>query len=895
MTDIVTRLSAALADKYEIKRELGAGGMATVYLARDLKHDRDVAVKVLKPELAAALGPDRFLREIKIAAQLQHPHVLPLHDSGEADGFLYYVMPYVRGESLRERIQKQGELPVTEAVKILHEVVDALAHAHEQGVVHRDIKPDNIMISGRHALVMDFGVAKAVSEATGRQQLTTAGIALGTPAYMAPEQATADPNTDHRADIYAVGTVAYELLTGRPPFTGATPQMILAAHVTEQVEPVTKRRDKVSPALEALVMRCLEKKPADRWQSAEEMLPHLEALSTPSGGLTPAHTMPVTVVSRSRRFLSLKVLAGVAVLAVVGFFSIRLLRHEPIRIVVSNERQITSALGLEFEPRLSPDGTKIVYSQGTPYRTHPYVQVLSGGATLALAGDLPGYQREPTWNTTGDSVTFWAAAGPGRSFNHRSSAMLGGALRTLDATAERDRIAWSPDGERVVYVRSDSAFVRASQGGEENFLVEGGPASLRFFSWSPDGRRIAYSAGAQQWSDDNVLGDIQRSSIVVVAADGSEEPVTVVGGDDALNLNAYPVWLPDNRHLLFVSDRGASRAIYVVEVGRNGPVGAVQRLPGGANPHSISVSADGLRLAYSRFDYTRNIFAYRLQPGGTVSIRDGERITSGTEIIERIEISPDGEWIAFDSHINGNHDVFKMRPDGSERTQLTSDPSDNFLRKWSSDGSEVSVTAVFEGIPSGGIVAANGSGEIRTFRDAEWGVWSGPIWSPSGLEVLVGGRDGDTWRAERESPGSSWSEPVRITESDCEWPEWSPDGSMFVCSTEVVASATTTLYARSGEPRWTVRSDQTGAIPRMLRAQFSADGNSIYAYGVAPDGSQGIWAIPSSGGDPVLVMGNDDDALWANLFSFEVGPDNRIYLAVAEYESDIWVMDLEWE
>lgn len=651
--------------------------MATVYLARDRKHDRDVAVKVLKPELAAALGPDRFLREIKIAAQLQHPHILPLHDSGEADGFLYYVMPFVRGESLRERIQKEGELPITEAIKILREVVDALAH--EQGVVHRDIKPDNIMISGRHALVMDFGVAKAVSEATGRQQLTTAGVALGTPAYMAPEQATADPNTDHRADIYAVGAVAYELLTGRPPFTGTSPQMILAAHVTEQVEPVTKRRDKVSPALESLVMRCLEKKPADRWQSTEEMLPHLEALSTSSGGLTPAATMPVAAVRGARKIFSPMNIAGFAALAAVGFFSLRLLRHEPIRIVVSNERQITSALGLEFEPRLSPDGTKIVYSQGTPFHTHPYVQVLSGGATVALAGDLPGYQREPTWNATGDSVIFWSAPGPGRPSNHRSTAMLGGALRTLDATAERDRIAWSPDGERVVYVRSDSAFVRATQGGEETFLAEGDAGYLRFFSWSPDGSRIAYSAGAQQWSADDVLGDIQPSSIVVVAADGSEEPVTVVGGDDALNLNAYSVWLPDNKHLLFVSDRGASRAIYVVEVGRNGPVGEVQRLPGGANPHSISVSADGRRLAYSRFEHTRNIFAYRLQPGGPLSIGDGERITRGTENIERIEISPDGEWIAFDSHINGNHDVFKMRPDGSERTQLTSDPSDNFL------------------------------------------------------------------------------------------------------------------------------------------------------------------------------------------------------------------------
>ena len=198
-------LRAALADRYAVARELGQGGMATVYLAEDLKHHRKVAVKVLRPELAAALGAERFTREIEIGAQLQHPHILPLLDSGEAGGFLYYVMPYVDGESLRERLVRVGELPVHEAVKLLCEIVDALSHAHARGVVHRDIKPDNVMLSGRHALVMDFGVAKAVSEATGRQQLTTAGVALGTPAYMAPEQATADPHLDHRVDIYAVG------------------------------------------------------------------------------------------------------------------------------------------------------------------------------------------------------------------------------------------------------------------------------------------------------------------------------------------------------------------------------------------------------------------------------------------------------------------------------------------------------------------------------------------------------------------------------------------------------------------------------------------------------------------------------------------------------------------
>ena len=210
MTDTIDRLKSALADQYAIERELGAGGMATVYLAHDVKHDREVAVKVLRPDLAMHIGSDRFLREIKMAASLQHPHIVPLYDSGETDGFLWYVMPYIKGESLRDKLDREHELPIAEAVRILRGVADALAFAHGEGIVHRDIKPDNVMMSGRHAVVTDFGVAKAVSEATGRAKLTTAGIALGTPSYMAPEQAAADPNIDHRADIYALGIMAYD-------------------------------------------------------------------------------------------------------------------------------------------------------------------------------------------------------------------------------------------------------------------------------------------------------------------------------------------------------------------------------------------------------------------------------------------------------------------------------------------------------------------------------------------------------------------------------------------------------------------------------------------------------------------------------------------------------------
>ncbi len=287
MTTVLERLSAALADRYTIEHEIGAGGMATVYLAEDLKHHRKVAVKVLRPELAAVLGADRFLREIEIAAKLQHPHILPLHDSGEADGFLYYVMPYVDGESLRSKLAREHELPVQEAVRIIREVVDALVNAHAIGVVHRDIKPDNVLLSGRHAVVTDFGIAKAVSEATAAQQITTAGVALGTPTYMAPEQAFADPNVDHRADIYAVGVMAYEMLVGEPPFGGANPQAVLSAHVTQTPKAVTESRTTVSPELGAAIMKCLEKKPADRWQSAEELYAVLDAVAPVSGGTTP--------------------------------------------------------------------------------------------------------------------------------------------------------------------------------------------------------------------------------------------------------------------------------------------------------------------------------------------------------------------------------------------------------------------------------------------------------------------------------------------------------------------------------------------------------------------------------------------------------------------------------
>ena len=306
-----------MQDRYRVERELGEGGAATVYLARDLRHDRPVAIKVFRPELAETLGVDRFTREIRTAANLQHPHILSVHDSGAADGLLYYVMPFVEGESVRARLQREGALPIADAVRILREVADALAFAHSQGVVHRDIKPDNVLMSGKHALVADFGVAKALSEASGRNDVTTMGVALGTPAYMAPEQAAADPHLDHRVDVYALGVLGYELLVGEPPFVRRSPQQVIAAHLSEAAPAVSQRRQSTPPALDALIARCLAKQPSDRYQSAEDVVAELERLATPTGmaPTTGATTLPVTPPVRRNRVLIIGVVAAVAVAA----------------------------------------------------------------------------------------------------------------------------------------------------------------------------------------------------------------------------------------------------------------------------------------------------------------------------------------------------------------------------------------------------------------------------------------------------------------------------------------------------------------------------------------------------------------------------------------------------
>ncbi|MCU0621413.1 MAG: protein kinase, partial [Gemmatimonadales bacterium] len=337
MTDTpAARLAAALHGRYRIGRELGEGGMATVLLADDLKHERRVAIKVMRPDLAAAMGAERFLREIRIAAQLTHPHILGLLDSGRVgegpDALLYYVMPFVDGETLRARLARDGPLPQREALRYLRELCDALAKAHRAGVVHRDIKPENIFLADGHALLADFGIARAVSagrdgtagEPRQATSATALGTSVGTPAYMAPEQATADPATDHRADLYSLGVVAWEMLAGRAPFEAATTHQLVVAHLTQPPRPLDSARPDVDPALAAAVMRCLQKEPAARFADADALAAALEAVAVGGSGAVPTVALPARRPRVTRRPLVLGgLIALVALVALAGAVALR--------------------------------------------------------------------------------------------------------------------------------------------------------------------------------------------------------------------------------------------------------------------------------------------------------------------------------------------------------------------------------------------------------------------------------------------------------------------------------------------------------------------------------------------------------------------------------------------
>jgi serine/threonine protein kinase/Tol biopolymer transport system component len=885
VTEALAHLQEALQGRYRFERELGQGGMATVYLAEDLKHRRLVALKVLRPEIAATIGAARFVREVEVAAKLQHPHILPLLDSGEVSGLFFYVMPYVEGESLRDRLAREGELPIPDAVRILMEVADALSEAHAHGVVHRDIKPDNVLLRGRHALVADFGVAKAVTEATGRQVLTSAGVALGTPAYMAPEQATADPRQDHRVDIYALGVLGYELLTGRPPFSAASAQEMLAAHVTMAPDPVEKWRPAVAPALAAVVMKCLAKKPADRWQSSEEVLQQLEPLTTPSGGATPANTRPTSAIGRAPRWA--KWAAGVAAVGAACLLAAVLLRPPSFAVTVSDLTQLTSDPGVEYQPALSPDGSEVAYVAGPIQRPHLVIRSTSGaagGGEIRLPDDTFFAEWFPSWSPDGEYVRFVGCPAIGlRGCTWSQIGKLGGAV--LPAPGPGDfTAARSPDATRWAFASGDSILTQAADEATPRLVaVQHGEYlhDLHSLAWSPDGKRIAYVSGNPSWRRS---GNVAPSSLWVVPSGGGEPQQLT----DEEHLNVSPAWL-DGRHLAFVSDRGGQRAVYVVEVGAGGGRIEARPVAGLADPHSITYAAATRRLAYPKFSMRQNIRAYPLGSAAPVSIRDGRPVTTGTQVVELHDVSLDGRAIVYDADLQGRMDLYVVPLSGGRPVPLTTGTDGGAAAAWSPDGREIAYNpSVANGagpilvMPSGG-----GTPTAVTSDSLNWG----PVWSPDGLRMAYESRrsgDSRIWIVTRDRVGGRWGIP-RSIEAPCYAPDWTP-GTVILCS--------------MGGDILLVSPEDGGVLRRGILAaaglrpalgifyRYARDGAAVFATAVDGQNRRGVWRVPLAGGPPRLVVAFDDPSLTSPGY-FSVSRD-ELFLSVAEYESDIWVATLHW-
>jgi serine/threonine-protein kinase len=882
--EIPSRLAEALRDRYRLERALGQGGMGAVYLAEDLKHRRRVAIKVLRPELAAGLGTDRFLREIEVAARLQHPTILPLHDSGETDGWVYYIMPYVEGESLRDRLARQGELPVEETVRILSELLDALAYAHGKGVVHRDIKPDNIMLARRHALLLDFGVAKALSESAEPAFVTTTGVALGTPSYMAPEQAVADKEVDHRADLYALGVVAYELLAGRRPFTGNTAQAIVAAQMTERPTELRTHRPGVPEGLAQVVMRALERRPADRWQSAEEMLTRLQPFITTSGETSQGGAPRVG--SRRGTFAALAL--GILLLAGLAG-GLLLTGRETPELRLGRRTPLTRDPGMEIEPTLSPDGRLVAYAGGLMPSLEIRVRQVEGGSAIAVAKESERPQRWPSWSPDGSRITFASPRGI------ETVSALGGTARLVVPHVPNPNAdpwgsagllmpgGWTPDGKSIAFIRADTLYLLDLAGGAPRVLAQGG--QMHSLAWSPDGRWIACVLGNRQAQQPGFLfANGGTAALGLIPAAGGE-PLALT---EDQYYNASPVWRPDSRSLIFISSRAGGVDLYQMRLGRDGkPDGEPSRLTNGLRALSVSASGNGRTLVYSDFAETSNVYSMPVPTGEPVSVREAEPVTRGTQVIEGIEVSRDGRWLAFDSDLRGNQDIYRLRlPDG-EPERLTDDDAEEFMPTWSPDGSEIAFHG-FQGVRRHLFVMAADGRDRRQITD-------GPDddrsveWSPDGRTLYYlrnFNGPGNELRALTRGKDSAWSAPRTVFRGETYPALASPDGGLVAFTN----AGAVRLVRSDGDSVQTLVPRGEGRAPQAVYVDWSEDGRTLYYLAIDPAERATIWSVPVGGGTPKLLVRFDDPTREWHRFGFKTRR-GRFYFTVGDRQSDVWMAE----
>ncbi len=698
MSDVLARLTASLADRYRVERELGAGGMATVYLAHDVRHDRDVAIKVLHPDLGAALGGERFLTEIRTTARLQHPHILPLLDSGEADGLLFYVMPLVTGETLRARLERERQLPIADALRIAREVASALDYAHRHGVIHRDIKPENILLHDGSALVADFGIALAVQQAGG-QRMTQTGLSLGTPQYMSPEQAMGERTIDARSDIYALGAVTYEMLAGDAPFTGSSVQAIIAKVLNSEPERLSLLRKTVPPHVEQALRTALAKLPADRFENAKAFADALALTSYTNAG-DAAQQLTETGAPRvlTRPFLAMSGFAAL-LLAVTGWALVTraTTRTAPVTRVGMELPDSLVLVEPDVAPRLaiSHDGTRVVFA-GRVSTTSP---------TQLWLRERDQLKPRPLSGTDGASAPFFSPDGTRIGFyvgNTIKVVSIGGGPPQILADSGLDSFAdvaaWGPDD--AIYASSQKGLLRIPVDGGTRTRVSTADYSVveaghRLPDPLPNGRGVLFTiirnpdrrtnrydvavldlkTGKHRILVHGVMGRYARAGyLMFVRADGSV--LAAPFDEDKLELTGPPVHLLDG---VFVSTFGAADVAFdslgtllyvrgraamapeLIWMDRTGRPTLIPSTWPATDVDGLSISPDGRRVAVGVVTPTgSDIWIKQLDGGAQSRLTNDEAGSNGSPAW-----SPDGRRVIYTGDVKGHRIAQAKRADGN--------------------------------------------------------------------------------------------------------------------------------------------------------------------------------------------------------------------------------------
>ena len=736
----LARLTESLSDRYRLERELGQGGMATVYLAEDLKHGRKVAIKVLHPELSAVIGGDRFLAEIKVTANLQHPHILGLIDSGEADGLLYYVMPYVAGESLRTRLHRDKQLPIDDALRLSKEVASALDYAHRQGVVHRDIKPENILLQDGAALVADFGIALAVQQAGG-SRMTQTGMSLGTPAYMSPEQAMGERDIGARSDVYALGAMTYEMLTGEPPFTGLNSQAIVAKVLTETPPPLRPKRPTVPPAVEAAVLTALQKLPADRFGTAKEFADALDG----KGG---TYAATVAIPSRphaltpSRLGRALAIGTAIALLSAIATWTVARKGRAGAPVIrytttLAPDQALASSRGHRIA--ISPDGSRFVFvgrgadapqlwlrnrSQltatpipGTSRATIPFfspdgsrvgytlegnteirVVTLNGAPPVTVADSAIGADGA-TWSADG-FIYFDGLTGAGTTGLVRvpeSGSRVREQVTTVDTLrGERDHF-WPvalPKGRGVLFT------IEKRVAGERSELAVLDTKSLKYrvltqavtARYSPSGHLICVTATGELVA---IKFDLDRLQI-------EGEPFVIATGVARRSFGAVDIALSQSGTLIYQAGTAAPAPSEVVYVNRDGTVTRIDSTFVG-DFQTLALSPDGQRIAVSKVEGVEQQVWIKQLPEGPLS-----KLTFEGNRSVRPAWSADGRDVGYMANPANVFHLYRKRADGSAPPVEVATVSDRPVQEahWSRDGQWL----VFRTLPND-IMARRTSGD----------------------------------------------------------------------------------------------------------------------------------------------------------------------------------------